>query len=156
MDDERRREAEAIFHDLADLPSHEREGALAARCADDEELRAFVGQLLEVDSAGTDDVLRPVEYHAAEEDEVDELASGLPDRIGQYEIIGKIGEGGMGTVFEARQETPKRTVALKLLNCTTHDVRVMSVVTVAGQRLKAIRENLEVLLREYIKKNKQI
>ena len=115
MHDERRREAEEIFHDLADLPPQERDHALAARCGDDEELRSFVARLLEVDSVGTDDVLRPVAYHAVEEDEADEFSSRLPERIGHYQIIRKIGEGGMGTVFEARQETPKRTVALKIL-----------------------------------------
>lgn len=40
---------------------------------------------------------------------------GLPRRIGRYNIIRLIGEGGMGTVYEAQQEQPRRTVALKVL-----------------------------------------
>ena len=36
-------------------------------------------------------------------------------RIGGYELIRIIGEGGMGTVYEARQESPQRSVALKVL-----------------------------------------
>ncbi len=115
MNDERRQRAEVIFHDLADLPPGEQEEALAARCGDDEELRAFVERLLDVDSVGTDDVLRPIAYRTDEDDEADEMSSRVPERIGQYDIIRKIGEGGMGTVFEARQETPRRTVALKIL-----------------------------------------
>jgi len=45
----------------------------------------------------------------------DGAASALPDRIGRYRIIRTIGEGGMGTVFEAEQQQPRRTVALKVI-----------------------------------------
>ncbi len=41
--------------------------------------------------------------------------TGLPGRIGRYTIRRVIGEGGMGTVYEAEQESPKRTVALKVI-----------------------------------------
>ena len=35
--------------------------------------------------------------------------------IGQYRIVGKLGEGGMGVVYLAEQKKPKRQVALKVL-----------------------------------------
>ncbi len=38
-----------------------------------------------------------------------------PERIGQYRIKRVIATGGMGTVYEAVQEHPKRTVAVKVL-----------------------------------------
>jgi serine/threonine-protein kinase len=37
-------------------------------------------------------------------------------RIGNYEVIGKIGDGGLGTVYKARQISMSRDVALKVLH----------------------------------------
>lgn len=36
-------------------------------------------------------------------------------QVGAYKIIKRLGYGGMGVVYEAQQETPRRSVALKLL-----------------------------------------
>jgi len=43
------------------------------------------------------------------------LPSRIPNRIGQYEIKRVIASGGMGTVFEALQDNPRRPVALKVV-----------------------------------------
>jgi serine/threonine protein kinase/formylglycine-generating enzyme required for sulfatase activity len=44
-----------------------------------------------------------------------EVSARIPKRIGQYHIKRAIASGGMGTVYEAMQERPRRTVALKLM-----------------------------------------
>ena len=39
----------------------------------------------------------------------------LPGEIGGFRILGKLGEGGMGIVYEAEQQSPHRRVALKIV-----------------------------------------
>ena len=42
-------------------------------------------------------------------------ASWLPTTIGHYRVVRLVGEGGMGAVYEAEQDNPRRTVALKVI-----------------------------------------
>jgi serine/threonine-protein kinase len=39
----------------------------------------------------------------------------IPQKLGHFKILGKIGKGGMGDIFKAVQEPLNRTVALKIL-----------------------------------------
>lgn len=44
-----------------------------------------------------------------------EPSASHPTQVGAYRILGVIGEGGMGIVYRAEQENPRRTVALKVI-----------------------------------------
>jgi tetratricopeptide (TPR) repeat protein len=42
-------------------------------------------------------------------------ARSIPERIGPFRIVRLLGEGGMGAVYEAEQDQPRRRVALKVI-----------------------------------------
>jgi len=110
-----------IFEAARHLAGGERSAYLDRACQGDANLRRDVDQLLEYDDKplsllGGEQPAPGARFLAeqlARDDERDPLR--WPERIGNYTILGIIGQGGMGTVFEARQEQPRRSVALKVL-----------------------------------------
>jgi WD40 repeat protein/predicted Ser/Thr protein kinase len=109
-----------LFDQAAELPSQQQRAFLDAACAGDPVLRARLENLLAADArlradagAGlflSSPVMRPAyESHAAGS------APAGPAHIGRYRLLRLLGEGGMGAVYEAEQDSPRRTVALKVI-----------------------------------------
>ena len=62
-----------------------------------------------------DDNSRPADPNASTADLGKPSSASLPRKIGHYSIKGIIASGGMGTVYLAQQEQPRRVVALKVM-----------------------------------------
>ncbi|HEY3241802.1 MAG TPA: protein kinase [Phycisphaerae bacterium] len=112
LDDARLRKAEAIFRDLVELCPQDRSAAMLERCGSDVELRALVERLIACDTGGGDPLDSRIRFRPFVDGR---LGPALPFRIGHYQVIREIGQGGMGVVYEAQQEHPHRAIALKVL-----------------------------------------
>ena len=97
-----------ILAAAAALPSEERTAYLDAACGDRQKMRARVERWLT--RLETDDFM----VTAAEAEPLNPEQRG--ERIGNYRLLEKIGEGGFGVVWVAEQEQPvRRRVALKII-----------------------------------------
>src|SRR5258708_1941245 len=127
MDPERLQKIERWYH--AALEREERQRAVFLRevCGADESLRCEVESLLAYGQKAEGFIELPAMELAARElarDEVWPSAGRLPFKIGHYRALRLLGEGGMGIVYEAEQEQPRRTVALKVIKggLASHEV----------------------------------
>lgn len=115
MDANRFERISELFEAARSLPEDECDRFLSEACSDDASLREEVEELLAEHSRQSPlDTSAPGEL--AELIASDAAANtDTPTKIDRYTIIKHIGEGGMGSVYEARQENPDRSVALKVI-----------------------------------------
>ena len=114
MPDPSRESVKALFLQAADLDPERRGAFLDHACAGDAAVRAAVEELLHFDAEAQNapEFLRsPV---AAVRSALPP-ATAVPASIGRYRVVRRLGQGGMGTVYEADQDDPRRTVALKVM-----------------------------------------
>jgi len=126
-----------VFLAACEKSPEERPAFLKRACGRDESLRREVESLLSCDNRDDSFLRTPIlagqsggkpgtAQDSAVHDQADQtevmghrrpapLSEALPERIGHYRIVDILGEGGMGIVYRAEQESPRRTVALKVI-----------------------------------------
>src|SRR5262249_52596365 len=124
MAEDRQDRVKALFHEAADLPPGEQRALLDAACPDDPALRAEVERLLAGDARLRGDrgaaasraspLVRP-DTARTRPAPPPAAPRPLPPRVGHYRVVRLLGEGGMGAVYEAEQDSPRRSVALKVI-----------------------------------------
>lgn len=119
--------ARDIFFDVRDLGPTQRDEEIDRRCAQDIELKSMVRMLLRGDDAPLPVESLAEDIRAAHEGPRDGRPTSAPttgpssssvvhDRIGNYRVLERLGEGGFGVVYLAEQEKPvRRRVALKII-----------------------------------------
>ncbi|MDP9121960.1 MAG: serine/threonine protein kinase, partial [Acidobacteriota bacterium] len=118
---ERWQRVQELFEAAVEREPEAQAAFLAASCGDDPALAAEVMALVRADvMAGSfieEAVRRGSDFLAPEPDPIEVLG-----RVGKYEILGRIGEGGFGVVFKGRDPVLQRYVAVK--TCSSRDEKL--------------------------------
>ncbi len=121
MPTDKQRLVEEIFLAAASVPPDARATILNDRCRGDDALRNEVVSLLGMheQSTGVLDAPQPLTMGVMRQISgllrTDDAQLPQDGRIGAYHVQRVIGSGGMGVVYLAEQERPRRTVALKVI-----------------------------------------
>ncbi|MFO0830879.1 MAG: serine/threonine-protein kinase [Phycisphaerales bacterium] len=103
--------ARRIFDAALDQPGPSRDAFVTAQCGQDGALAAHVRRLIAAEATAGGFLEEPAIVQAAAQD----ARSFVGRRVGRYTLTRLLGQGGMGRVYEAEQEQPRRTVAVKII-----------------------------------------
>jgi Tol biopolymer transport system component/tRNA A-37 threonylcarbamoyl transferase component Bud32 len=115
MDHDRRRRVEEVCDAALDHDGHERAAFVSAACAGDEALRQEVESLLAHARRAEGFLAAPIDEIAAHVLADGDTASFLGRQFGSYTILSRLGTGGMGEVYRARDTKLGRDVAIKFV-----------------------------------------
>ena len=115
MTPERWQQVERLFHCALERELGERAAFLTEECAGDVTLREEVEYLISSHEQPGSFMDSPAYAGAAERRRDERIAALVGQKIGPYEILSFLGEGGMGEVYLALDNRLGRKIALKLL-----------------------------------------
>ncbi len=113
-----RERVKALFLEASDLQGEARQAFIESACEGDANLRSEVMSLLAADGAAGVSVVMDAVHRSRERElarDAEDAARDLPEHIGTYRVESLLGVGGMGRVYLAEQESPRRMVALKVV-----------------------------------------
>jgi len=114
----------SLLEQALETPHQERGRFLDRECGADRDLRATLEDLLRADTEAGAFLDVPVDLSAVAFGPGEDAAAPAAGAdagnitgavIGSYKVVREIGRGGMGVVYEAEQQRPRRSVALKVI-----------------------------------------
>jgi serine/threonine protein kinase len=124
-----------ILESAMEMRPAERTAYLDRQCVADPSLREDVDEMLSIDGKLDPDFLQsPVAEQAAllETSSLGNTKLAPGTRLGHYEVLALLGEGGMGEVYRGRDTRLDRIVAVKVIPCSVFRPPAASAIRAGG------------------------